>query len=98
MKNYFIVSLCKNGILGGGIIVDADKITYKTGKLTVPDKLRNLELKYEDMESVTRKRILCFSTFSFQMKNKETYKFLVFTPKRFMSVIDSMRQNQGEEE
>ena len=41
---YFIVSLCKNGILGGGIVADSEKVTYKTGKVTVPQKYRNLEI------------------------------------------------------
>ena len=28
MKKYFIVSLVKNGILGGGIVADSEAITY----------------------------------------------------------------------
>lgn len=40
---YFIVSLCKNGILGGGIVADLEKITYKTGKVTVPQNIEILK-------------------------------------------------------
>ena len=36
MKKYFIVSLVKNGILGGGIVADSEAITYRTGKVTIP--------------------------------------------------------------
>lgn len=36
MKKYYLVSLCKNGILGGYIIADEEAITYKTGKVTIP--------------------------------------------------------------
>ena len=36
MKHYFIASLVKNGLLGGGITVDSEAITYHTGKLTIP--------------------------------------------------------------
>lgn len=96
MKNYFIVSLCKNGILGGGIIVDADKITYKTGKLTVPEKYRNLELKYEDILSMKRGWLLVLPTVSFQMKNGEEYKFVVFAPERFVRVVNGMREEINE--
>ena len=39
MKNYFIVSLVKNGILGGGMTADEQAITYHTGKLTVPARI-----------------------------------------------------------
>ena len=53
MKPYFIVSLIKNGILGGGITADSEAIIYHTGKLTVPVQYRHLEMKYKDMCRVT---------------------------------------------
>ena len=31
MKNYFIVSLIRNGILGGGMTADTEAIIYHTG-------------------------------------------------------------------
>ena len=40
MKKYFIVSLIKNGILGGGIVADTEAITYHSGKLTIPQGLQ----------------------------------------------------------
>ena len=40
MKKYFIVSLIKNGILGGGIVADKEAITYHSGKLTIPQGLQ----------------------------------------------------------
>lgn len=42
MKKYFIVSLVKNGILGGGIVADSEAITYRTGKVTIPQEYRHL--------------------------------------------------------
>ena len=50
MKQYYVASLCREGILGGGIVSDEDGITYKTGKVTVSPKLRNLEMKYRDIQ------------------------------------------------
>ena len=38
----FICSLCHNGILGGGLYLNAQSLTYKTNKLTVDKKYRNL--------------------------------------------------------
>lgn len=57
---YFIVSLCKNGILGGGIVADLEKITYKTGKVTVPQKYRNLEMNYKDIVSIKKGWLFIF--------------------------------------
>jgi len=53
MKKYFIVSLVKNGILGGGIVADSEAITYYTGKLTIPERYRHLEMKYKEICKVT---------------------------------------------
>lgn len=90
MKKYFMVSLCKNGILGGGIVADSDKITYKTGKITVPDKYKNIEMKYEEIVSLTEGWLFIFPTVSLKMKDGEEYKFIVFARKRFVSVIRNM--------
>ena len=87
LKHYFIVSLCKNGLLGGGIAANTDAITYHTGKVTVSPKYRNLEMRYEDMLSVSLGRFLLFPTVAFDMKNGETHKFMVFARKRFLKLL-----------
>ena len=38
----FVCSLCHNGIVGGGLYLDSQSLTYKTNKLTVGKKYRNL--------------------------------------------------------
>ena len=40
MKKVFMCSLCHNGLLGGGLYLDSNSITYKTNKLTVDKKYR----------------------------------------------------------
>ncbi len=60
MKQYYIASLCREGILGGGIVADEDGITYKTGKVTVSPKLRNLEMKYSSIRDFSKKWVLFF--------------------------------------
>ena len=87
MKSYFVCSLCHNGILGGGLIVDESTITYKTGKVTVDKKYRNLVLRREDIAALSWKRII-FPMASFEMKNGEKYSFLIFNKRRFMKVYN----------
>jgi hypothetical protein len=90
MKEYFIASICRNGILGGGLIADDAGITYKTGKVTVSPALRNLELKYKDIKGFSEKRVFCFPVFSIEMNDGEVYEFLIFQPKRFRAVLREM--------
>ena len=77
MRKYFIVSLVKNGILGGGIVADLEGITYHTGKLTVPDKYKHIEMKYKDIRFLRSGRLLIFPTVTLEMANGEKHKFLV---------------------
>jgi len=37
----FVCSLCHNGILGGGLYLDSQSLTYKTNKLTVMENYIN---------------------------------------------------------
>ncbi len=87
MKNYFIVSLCKNGLLGGGITANDDAVTYHTGKVTVSPKYRNLEMRYENILSVSCGRFLLLPTVALSMRNGETHKFVVFARKRFLKLL-----------
>ncbi len=90
MKKLFLVSLCKNGILGGNIVADDEKITYHTGKLTVPEAYRNLEMRYNAITSVKKDGWLLFPTVTLQFKTGESYKFLVFARKRFLRTLNEM--------
>lgn len=94
MINTFTVSLCKNGILGGYIVADEEAITYKTGKLTIPEKYRNLKMKYKDILSVTEGSLLFMPTVSLRMKNDEEYKFIVFEKKRFLKMLIEKRKGK----
>lgn len=88
MKNYFIVSLIKNGILGGGMTADAEAIIYHTGKVTVPNEYRRLVMKYSDIRQVETGRTLLMPTVAFKMQNGEEYKFAVFFgQKRLLEIL-----------
>ena len=91
MKKYFIVSLVKNGILGGGIVADSEAITYHTGKVTVPKEYRHLVMKYKDICEVTKGWLWILPIVSIKMSNGVEYKFAVFfSRKRF---VDMLRGN-----
>ena len=93
MKQYFIASICREGVLGGGIVADNEAITYKTGKVTVSPKLKNFEMKDRDIQGFTKKWVFCFPVFSIIMNDGENYKFIVFSSKRFSSLLnDKVKQ------
>lgn len=82
MRKAFMCSLCHKGILGGGLYLDSQSITYKTQKLTVDKKYKNLVLPLNEIEEITWKwRIFPIATF--HMKNGEKYKMIIFNKVRF---------------
>ena len=90
-KHYFLASLCKNGILGGGITIDENAVTYHTNKLTVSDKYRHLEMKYGDIEKIAVSRFVFLPVLTIQMKNDDTYKLIVFIGQTKLK--DALAQN-----
>lgn len=78
----FVCSLCHNGILGGGLYLNRQSLTYKTNKLTVDRKYRNLVLPLQEINEISWKWIV-FPIATVYMKNGESYTFLLFNKKRF---------------
>ena len=59
MKKAFMGSLiCHGGILGGAIYIDEESIIYKTNKLTVDMRYKNLVLPLNEICELTWKWIL----------------------------------------
>lgn len=77
MKKIFMCSLVKGGFLGGAIYVEPDSVTYKTNKLTVDKKYRNLVLLKKDIKEITWKRVV-FPVVTFRMANGEEYSVMIF--------------------
>ena len=94
MKNTFSVSLCKNGILGGWIVVGEVSMVYKTGKVTIPEKYRNLVMEYKDVLSVTEASMLFLPTVTVKMKNEEEYKFIVYNRKKILEILHNKMKNK----
>ena len=87
MPKTFIVSLCRNGILGGALYLDPQSLTYRTNNLTVDPKYRSLVLPLKDIESLTWKQIV-FPVASFHMTDGETYTMLIFNKPRFLTYYE----------
>ena len=91
MKKYFVVSLVKNGILGGGIVADSEAMTYHTGKVTIPQEYRHFVMKYEDICEVTKGWLFILPTVMIKLRNGKEYKFAVFfSRKRFVNTLRCM--------
>ena len=82
MQKMFLCSLCHRGILGGGLYLDHQALTYRTNKLTVEQKYRNLVLPLCEVEEITWKRML-LPVATVHMKSGECYTFLLFNRARF---------------
>ena len=93
MKKVFICSLCHNGILGGGLYLDEQSVTYRTNKLTVDEKYRNLVLPLCEITELTWKQII-FPIASFHMANGEEYKFLIFNKRRFERYYHEFKKSE----
>ena len=92
MKKFFIASLCKNGILGGGITIDSEAIAFRTGKVTIPQKYRHLVMKYKDICEVKIGWLFVLPAVTIKMCNGEEYKFIVFNRGRFVNAVkDSVK-------
>ena len=91
MRKVFICSLIHNGILGGAIYLDQQSVTYRTNKLTVDPKIRNLTLPLQDIDALTWKRMI-FPVATFRMKNGEEYRFLIFNQARFCRAFEEFKQ------
>lgn len=92
MSKAFMCSLCLNGILGGGLYVDDRSVIYRTQKLTVDEKYRNLVLPWDKIAKITWKRII-FPVATFHMENGEEYKMLIFNQRRFNKTCQKYRGN-----
>ena len=77
-------------MLGGGLYMDDRAITYKTNKLTVDRKYRNLVLPKDEICQLTWQWIV-FPIATFHTVSGEKYKFIIFNKRGFEKSFDSIR-------
>lgn len=83
MKKMFMCSLiCRNGILGGALYLDESSLTYKTNKLTVDKAYKNIVLTFNEIVELSWNWVV-FPIATFNMKNGDKYKFIIFNKSRF---------------
>ena len=90
MKRVYAASLCKNGLLGGSLYVDDEKIAFRTGKLTVPPRIRNLELHLKNVVGIRKEYILILPVTAISMKNGEEWKFFFLRRNDFVRMAESL--------
>ncbi len=95
MKKLFMCSLiCHNGIVGGGLYIEDDAITYKTNKLTVDRSYRNLALPLHEIRELTWKWVV-FPVATFHMMSGEDYKVIIFNQSRFKKYYAEVKQHEN---
>ncbi len=92
MEKVFMCSLCMGGILGGALYFESDTLTYKTNKLTVDKKYRNLAMPLKDIKDVTWKWAV-FPIATFSMANGEKYKIMIYNKNRFVKCYNEYNFN-----
>ena len=85
MDQTYMASLCHQGLLGGGLFLDDERVTYRTGKLSVSPEIRNLQLPFCRIKGVEKSRALFLPTVTLHMKDGRAWKFLVFGRRRFLA-------------
>ena len=72
--------------------MDETSITYKTNKLTVDKKYKNLVLPLEELCELTWKRFV-FPIAVMRMSNGEQYRFIIFNKNRFHQYYTEIKKN-----
>ena len=92
MKKSFVCSLiCHNGIIGGGICLEDSAISYRTNKLTVDERYKNLVLPLNEVCELSWKWIV-FPIATLRMASGERYKFIIFNKKRFNKYYTELKR------
>ena len=87
MKKAFRGSLCYEGIRGGAITIEGEKVRYRSKALTLPDKYKDIEIPMDEISGVEKGNRFLFPTVIIRMKNGESYKFVVFSRKQFLACL-----------
>ena len=84
----FVCSLCHNGILGGCLYLDSQSLTYKTNKLTVDKKYRNLVLLLQEIKEISWKwMIFPFATVNIYAKKEHFEEIYIEGLQIFADII-----------
>lgn len=65
-------------------------MTYKTGKVSLPDALREIEISFSEFAGIRKKRRFAFSVFTVIPRCGVKRKFLLFAGERFASSLAAL--------
>ena len=94
MCDIYAASLCRQGILGGAVCLKADRIIYKTNKVSAAPQYRRVEMKYSDIDGIDKGRQFLFPTVTVKKKNGNNYKFVMFNRKQFLNRYQELKNDQ----
>lgn len=89
MEKTYLASLCYQGLLGGGLFLDDERVTYRTGKLQVPPEIRKFIMPFCRIKGVEKSKALFLPTVTIQLEDGRQWQFLVFRRKRFLADLDA---------
>ncbi len=92
MGKTFVCSLCRNGIIGGGLYIDEQSITYSTQKLTVSPLYRNLVLPMNEIREFhgVSMRSCCSNLH----EGWRCYKFIIYNKSGFEKAYKQYSNHQ----
>lgn len=82
MKTAYAASVYREGLLGGGVYLDGEKLTYRAGKAAASPRLKRLELRYADVKKLACGRSPFIFTATLLMRSGESWRFLIFARRR----------------
>ena len=89
-KNFAVSHVCRKGIIGGFMYVTPERLIYQTGKVSIPKKLRNIELPFGDVVSAEKGKLLFLPTVTFKMQDGGEFKYIIYSCKKFFDILNEL--------
>ncbi|MDE5742439.1 MAG: hypothetical protein K2H90_08335 [Oscillospiraceae bacterium] len=89
-KNFAVSHVCRKGISGGFMYVTPERLIYQTGKVSIPKKLRNIELPFGDVVSAEKGKLLFLPTVTFKMQDGGEFKYIIYFRKKFFDILNEL--------
>lgn len=93
MKELYMASFVhNNGILGGVLYLTDTMTIFRTNKLTIAKKYRNLQLRYEDIFDCIGGWSFCLPIVTIIMQDRKEYRFVVFAKNKYLNRLSELRK------
>lgn len=75
-------------------ITGADRIIYRTNRVSAASQCRRVEMRYSDMDGVDSGKKFLFPTVRVKKKNGNSYQFTLFNRKKFLNRYEELKQDR----